>query len=160
MTDPATQTGTFVVTHADDDSALIRNVETAQVHTLASNPALSVHEVLEATIEPEPPLEVTWQVVEIEDRRTIDLVDTDLAPTTDSKERADALEIGEVDRVERAGRGEIHVLAVPPAETETAVGEILEDIETVARGARVGAVRVEVRRVPEDGIVSVRYLPD
>ncbi len=49
------KTGTFVVTHAEAESAVVRDVETAQVHTLASNPGLEVHDVLKATVAPDPP---------------------------------------------------------------------------------------------------------
>ncbi len=159
MTDQPT-TGTFIVTHADDDSALLRNVTTAQVHTLEENPDLAVNDVLEATLEPDPPLGVTWTITEREETRSIELLDTDLSPTTQIKDVAADLEVGEIERIERAGRGEIHVLSVPPNETEGVATEILEDIETRTRGARLGAVRVEIRQDPALGIVSVRYLPD
>lgn len=154
------QTGTYVVTHVDDDSAVVRDVETAQVLTLSSNPGLEVHDVLEATVAPDPPLEVSWQVVEVADRRSVDVIDSDLAPTTHSKELAAEADVGDLVTNERAGTGEIHVLSVPTAETEDTARDVLEDVETVARAARLEAVRVEVRRSPEDGVVSVRYLPD
>lgn len=154
------QTGTYVVTHVDDDSAVVRDVETAQVLTLSSNPGLEVHDVLEATVAPDLPLEVSWQVVEVADRRSVDVIDSDLAPTTHSKELAAEADVGDLVTNERAGTGEIHVLSVPTAETEDTARDVLEDVETVARAARLEAVRVEVRRSPEDGVVSVRYLPD
>ncbi|WP_207591273.1 DUF5812 family protein [Halomontanus rarus] len=154
------QTGTYVVTHAEDDSAVVRDVETAQVLTLSSNPGLEVHDVLEATVAPDPPLEVSWQVVEVADRRSIDVIDSDLAPTTHSKELAAEADVGDLVTNERAGTGEIHVLSVPTADTEDTARDVIEDVETVARAARLEAVRVEVRRSPEDGVVSVRYLPD
>lgn len=153
-------TGTFVVTHAESESAVVRDVETAQVHTLASNPGLEVHDVLEATVAPDPPLEVTWQVVEVDDRRSIDLVDSDLEPTQLEKELAADADIGDLIQEERAGTGEIHVFRVPEDEVEAAAQDVLEDEETVARAARLEAVRVEVRGSPEDGVLSVRYLPD
>ncbi|WP_121742143.1 DUF5812 family protein [Natronorubrum halophilum] len=154
------KTGTFVVTHAEDDSAVIRDAETAQVHTLASNPGLEVHDVLEATVAPDPPLEVTWQVVEVDDRRSIELVDTDLEPTQHSKAVAADAEVGELVQEERAGTGEIHIFRVPEDEVEAAARDVLDDEETIARAARLEAVRVEVRRSADDGVLSVRYLPD
>ena len=154
------KTGTFVVTHAESESAVVRDVETAQVHTLGSNPGLEVHDVLEATVAPEPPLEVTWQVIDVEDRRSIDLVDSDLEPTSHSKELAADAAVGDLVQEERAGTGEIHVFRVPESEVETAAQDVLEDEETIARAARLEAVRVEVRRSPDDGVLSVRYLPD
>ncbi len=154
------QTGTFVVTHADDDDAVLQHVETAQILPLSSNPALEVNDVLEATVAPEPPLEVTWQVLEVADQRTVELLESDLSPTTQTKAIATALPEGEFERIERAGRGEIHVFRVPSDHVEAAVSDVLEDDETVARAARLEAVRVEVRRSVDDGVVSVRYLPD
>ncbi|QSW97933.1 DUF5812 family protein [Haloterrigena alkaliphila] len=153
-------TGTFVVTHAESDSAVVRDVETAQVHTLASNPGLEVRDVLEATVAPEPPLEVTWQVIDVEDRRSIDLVDSDLEPTQESKAVAADADVGDLIQRERAGTGEIHVFRAPEGEVETAAQDVLEDEETIARAARLEAVRVEVRRSADDGVLSVRYLPD
>ncbi|QRV16294.1 hypothetical protein JMJ58_05215 [Haloterrigena salifodinae] len=154
------QTSTFVVTHAESESAVIRDVETAQVHTLGSNPGLEIHDVLEATVAPEPPLEVTWQVVDVADRRSIELVDSDLSPTQHEKELADDADVGDLIQEERAGTGEIHVFRVPEDEVESAAQDVLEDEETIARAARLEAVRVEVRRSADDGVLSVRYLPD
>ncbi|MFA9425412.1 DUF5812 family protein [Natronorubrum sp. A-ect3] len=154
------KTGTFVVTHAEADSAVIRDVETAQVHTLSSNPDLDIHDVLEATVAPEPPLEVTWQLVDVEDRRAIELVDSDLEPTQHAKELAADAEIGDLIQEERAGTGEIHIFCVPAADVEAAATDVLEDEETIARAARLEAVRVEVRQAVDDGVLSVRYLPD
>lgn len=154
------RTGTFVVTHADAESAVVRDVETAQVHTLASNPGVEEREVLEATLAPEPPLEVAWQVVDVTERRTVELVDSDLEPTTQALEAGAAAAPGDLTTIERAGRGEVHVLCVEPDAVESAATDVLEDLETVARAARLGAVRVEVRQSPEDSVLSVRYLPD
>lgn len=154
------KTGTFVVTHAESESAVVRDVETAQVHTLASNPGLEIHDVLEATVAPDPPLEVTWQVVEVADRRRIDLVDSDLEPTQHAKELATDAAVGDLVTEQRAGTGEIHVLSLPESEVESAANDVLEDEETVCRAARLEAVRVEVRRSADDGVLSVRYLPD
>ncbi|WP_408959659.1 DUF5812 family protein [Natrinema sp. 74] len=157
MTD---KTGTFVVTHAEDESAVVRDVETAQVHTLASNPGLEVHDVLEATVAPEPPLEVAWEVINVEERRSIDLVDSDLEPTQHAKDLAADSDVGDLVQDERAGTGEIHVFRVPDGGVEPAAQDVLEDEETIARAARLEAVRVEVRRSADDGVLSVRYLPD
>ena len=154
------KTGTFVVTHAESESAVVRDVETAQVHTLASNPGLELHDVLEATVAPEPPLEVTWQVIDVEDRRTIEVVDSDLEPTQHAKELVADADVGDLVQEERAGTGEIHVFRVPSDDIDDAAEDVLDDEETVARAARLEAVRVEVRRSADDGVLSVRYLPD
>ncbi|WP_435364909.1 DUF5812 family protein [Haloarchaeobius sp. DYHT-AS-18] len=154
------KTATFLVTEADEGSAVLRDVDTGQIHTLGENDGYERHQVLGATIAPVPPMEVVWEVVEEDYCHTIELVDSDLSPTTQAMEIAEGLETGDIERVERAGTGEIHVLSVPPEQTEQAAADVLEDPETVARAARVNAIRVEVRRSVEDGVLNVRYLPD
>jgi hypothetical protein len=47
-----------------------------------------------------------------------------------------------------------------PETTESAAQDVLADDETIARAARLGAVRVEVRRDTDAGVLNVRYLPD
>lgn len=150
--------GTFIVTHADEDSATLRNVSDSQVLTLSANPGVEVGEVLEGTVEPEPPMEVTYTVTEVVERRTIPVEAVDLAPTTQATDIADEQPTGELTTVERAGEGEIHVLTVPEDETEAAAADVVEDDATVSRAARLGVDRVEVRT--DRGVVSVRYLPD
>ncbi|MDL5362422.1 DUF5812 family protein [Halalkalicoccus sp. NIPERK01] len=149
--------GTFLVTHADDAAAILRDVETGQVHTLASNPGLEEGEAIEGELAPEPPVEATWELREIDGRRTLSVEESEEPPTSQEREIAAAQGMGEVTRRERAGIGEIHVLTVPPERTDEAVAEIRADEETLARAARYGVERVEIRA--EEGIVSVRYLP-
>ena len=151
--------GTFVVTHADAESAVVRDVETARVHTLSSNPGVAADDVLEATLSADAPLGLTWRVVDVDDRRTVELVDSDLEPTRRSLDAASNAEPGELTTFERAGCGEVHVLAVPVEELDAAAADVLEDPETIARAARLGATRVEVRRARDGGVLSVRYLP-
>ncbi len=152
-------TGTFLVTHAETDSAVLRDVDTGQLHPLELGGDLTEGEVLRATIAPEPPLEVVWSLREVEERWVVDLVDSDLAPTTHSKELVEGIDVGEFQREERAGRGEIHVFRVPDDQLEAAAADVLADEATLARAARLEAVRVEVRTA-DPGILSVRYLPD
>ncbi|ELZ11060.1 hypothetical protein C479_09623 [Halovivax asiaticus JCM 14624] len=159
-TEPAPKSGTFVVTHADENNAVLRDVETAQVHTLSSNPDFDEHDVIEATVAPERPMGVAWEVADLVDRRTVDVIDSDLSPTTHERDLADDLAVGDLETVERAGTGEIHVLSVPPEDVEAAAADVVDDVETVARAARLDAVRVEVRRDGAEGVLSVRYLPD
>lgn len=165
VTDATERQSTFVVTHVDDATVVLRDVHTAQVHPVSSAHELSINEltrgdVLEATLRAEPPLDVSWQLIDVTERRTIDLIDSDLEPTTRSKATGADLGVGELSRIERAGTGEIHVLRVSDDRVEETVQDILEDEETIARAARLAAVRVEVRCTSTDGIVSVRYLPD
>ncbi len=150
--------GTFVVTHAEDESAVLKDVDDGQVHTLGDNPGVTVGDVLDATLAPDPPLEVTWQVVAVDQRRSISVERSEEPPTQQEREIAAAQGVGELTREERAGKGEIHVLTVPDAETEDAVADVLDDEATLSRAARMPEVnRVEVRY--ETGVVSVRYLP-
>lgn len=149
--------GTFLVTHADADSAVLRDVTDSQVHTLAENPGVEAGEVVVAAIEPEPPLEVAWRVTELRDRRTVPVERSEEPPTQQAREVAADQSVGEVATRERAGEGELHVLTVPDGETAAAATDVVGDEETVARAARLGVERVEVRAA--DGVVSVRYLP-
>ncbi len=150
--------GTFLVTHADDDSAVLRDVERGQVHTLSSNPGLSEDDAVEGVVAPEPPLEVTAELIEVEERRSLSMGESREPPTQHEREIAAAQSVGELTREERAGIGELHVITVPEDETEAAVDDVLEDRETtLSRAARLGVNRVEIRSEP--GVVSVRYLP-
>lgn len=154
------KTGTFVVTHAEAESVVLQDVDSAQVHTLSANDGLEALDVIEATIAPEPPLEVSWTLIDVEERRRVELVDSGLEPTQHSKSLVADADVGEFHQHERAGRGEIHVFRVPGEQVDAAAQDVLEDEETVARAARLEAVRVEVRRSPSEGVLSVRYLPD
>ncbi|CCQ34537.1 hypothetical protein HLRTI_001574 [Halorhabdus tiamatea SARL4B] len=151
------KTGTFVVTHVDAESAVLTNVADAHVHTLSAHPDFSEGEVLEATVRAEPPMEVTWEVVAVHDRRTIPVERSPERPTKLARDIAGDQSIGEVTRREREGVGEIHVLTVPEDQTEQAVEDVIDDDETRRRAARLGVDRVEIRA--DAGCVSVRYLP-
>lgn len=155
--DGRTETGTFLVTHVDEASAVLRDVDDAEVHTLGEPADLSVHEVLEATLAAEPPMAVTWTIESVTDRRTVETAESQESPTTLARDLAAEQDVGDVTRHERAGEGEVHVLTVPEERTDAAVTDVLDDEETLARAARLGAERVEVRSEP--GLVSVRYLP-
>lgn len=155
---PREKTGTFLVTAVDEAATLLRDVRDAEVHAVeGDDPDLAVHEVVEATLRAEPPLSVTWSIAEVEDRRTIAVERSPESPTRLARELAAEQPVGELTRRERAGEGELHVLSVPERETEAAAADVLGDEETVARAARLGVGRVEVRA--DDGVLSVRYLP-
>lgn len=149
--------GTFlVVEESEGGGAVLRDVESGQLHTLSGGGDLAAGEVLEATLSPDPPHGVTW-TADVEERREIATERVDLEPTRRSRETAAALAVGDLERFERAGEGEVHVLAVPAGEEADAAAEVLADEATIERAARLGAVRVEVRTA--DGLLSVRYLP-
>lgn len=150
------KSSTFLVTNADEETATLRDVADQQVITLSANPGLAADELIEATVEPEPPLEVAYRVVDIERQWTIPVERSPESPTKLSRDIAADQEIGEITRRERAGEGEFHVLTVPDA--DAAATDVVEDVATVERAARLGVDRVEVRT--DDGVVTVRYLPN
>ncbi|PSP82510.1 hypothetical protein BRC83_08945 [Halobacteriales archaeon QS_1_68_17] len=151
------KTGTFLVTEADEETAVLRDVDGGQVHALAENPGVEAGEVVDATVEAEPPLEVAWRVVELEDRRTVTVEESPEPPTRQEQQLAADQPVGGVTRQERAGDGELHVLTVPEDDTEQAVADVRDDPAIRERAARLGVERVEIRS--RAGVVSVRYLP-
>jgi hypothetical protein len=163
MTDETAQTatdtreGTFVVTHVDEESAVLQDVHAGGIHTLAENPDLERREVLEATLEVQPPMEVVWTVADIAARRTVDIERSPEAPTAQARDLASEQSVGELTTREREGEGELHVISVPEEQTDQAATDVVEDDATLTRAARLGVERVEVRAA--DGVLSVRYLP-
>jgi len=157
MTDDSKES-TFLVTHADADSAVLKDVHDGQVHTLASNPGVEVDDAIEGEVSPDPPLEVSWQLVEIEERRALSIEESAEPPTVQERELAADQPVGELTRESRAGIGEIHVVTVPEDGTDEAVDDVVDDREgTLSRAARLGVNRVEIRSEP--GVISIRYLP-
>lgn len=155
-----TTEGTFFVTEADAESAILTDVAGGQVHTLAeqAEPPLEQGEVLVGTLVAEPPMTVAWSIDELDSRRTIPVDRSPESPTKQERDIASEQPVGELTREPRAGEGEIHILTVPEAQTDQAVADVLDDPQTVARAARLGVDRVEIRA--EDGVLSVRYLPN
>jgi hypothetical protein len=162
MTDESTEgerkESTFLVTAADEGSAVLKDVHDGQVHTLSSNPGVEVHDAVTGTVAPDPPMNVSWQLVDIDRRWAIAIEKNDESPTAHVRELAADQATGDLHREERAGTGEIHVLTVPEELTEQAVDDVADDVETtLSRAARLGVDRVEIRWAP--GVVSVRYMP-
>ena len=152
------KTSTFLVTHADDESAVLKDVHDGQVHTLASNPGVAVDDAVEGTVTPEPPMAVAWELTEIDERRSLSIDTSEEPPTARERELAADQPVGDLTKQPRAGTGEYHVISVPNDETDTAVADVYDDREaTLSRAARLGVNRVEIRSEP--GVVSVRYLP-
>lgn len=150
---------TFLVTHAEEETAVLQDTADGQVHTLAANPGVEAGDALEATIAPAGPMAVAWEVTDIDERRSLTTEHSEEPPTTQEREIAAAQDEGELTTRERAGTGELHVLTVPPERVEESVSDVLADEATLARAARLGVNRVETRSDAEDGVVSVRYLP-
>jgi hypothetical protein len=155
---PDGKESTFLVTHVESDSAVLKDVHDGQVHTLSSNPGLEVDDAVEATVAPDPPMEVTYRVIEVAERRRLSIEESEEPPTVHERELAAETPTGELAREPRAGVGEIHVLTPPEPDTGDAVADVIEDREaTLSRAARLGVNRVEIRSEP--GVVSVRYMP-
>ena len=152
--------GTFFVSEADAESAILSDVVDSQVYTLAEqpDPPLEAGEVLTGTLAAQGQMGVAWSIETLEARRTIPVAESPEPPTKHERDIAAEQGVGELTREPRAGEGEIHVLTIPPERTDQAVTDVLEDPQTVARAARMGVDRVEIRA--DDGVLSVRYLPN
>ena len=164
MTDPTPDAGTerkegtFLVTAVDDDSAVLKDVNDGQVFGLSSNPGVERFDAVDGTVEADPPLEVSWSLVDVASRRSLSVERSDEPPTEKTRDTAADQPVGELTRYERAGTGEVHVITVPEEDTDRSVDDVVSDEETVfSRAARLGVSRVEVRSEP--GVVSVRYVP-
>ncbi|SFG59769.1 hypothetical protein SAMN04488063_2535 [Halopelagius inordinatus] len=158
MTDEERVEGTFLVTAADEDSAVLKDVDTGQVHTLSSNPGVERHDAVSGVVSPDPPMNVSYQLVEMRSRTPLSLEVSDESPTTHARDIAADQPVGELTREERAGTGELHVITVPEETTAEAVSDVADDEEeTLSRAARLGVNRVEIRSEP--GVVVVRYMP-
>lgn len=150
--------GTFLVTAADEESAVLKDVDDGQVLTLSSNPGVEVDDAVEGVVAADPPMNVTYQLVEIERRWPLSIEVSDESPTKRSSDIGEEGTVGELDRRERAGHGEVHVITVPEGEGEDAAKEVAEDREaTLTRAARLGVNRVEIRY--SGSVVAVRYVP-
>ena len=150
--------GTFLVTAAEDDSAVLRNVETGQVHTLSSNPGVDRGDVVQGTVAPAPPMNVSYRLVRTHSPPTAPAERSLSSPHPPPAPPLALPCVGDLSREPRAGTGEIHVLTVPEDGTDDAVADLLDDADRLrSRAARLGVDRVEIRSEP--GVVSVRYLP-
>lgn len=147
--------GTFLVTAADEATVELADVADGQVIALSSNPGLEPGEVVEGTVAPDPPLGVTWSLVEVDGRHRLAVEAIDEPPGERAEALAELLSAGELAR-EPLEDGELHAIAVRPNDTAAAVDDIVADEATRRRAARLGARRAEVRGA--DGVVSVRYL--
>jgi hypothetical protein len=155
-----TVSGTFLVATSDEAATVLQHVGTAGVHTVDGGDYEAGEVIDEATLEPSDD-GVTWNVVETGERRTIPIEHVAVEPTKQAFEAVSEAEVGDLERRERAGEGELHFLRVPPERLDTAARDVTEDPATRRRAARFGVDRVEVRTGARDGVgvVSVRYLP-
>jgi hypothetical protein len=157
--EPETETGTFYVKHVEESAVTLHEVETTQIFTLVESPGFEVHEIVEASLIAQPPMQVSYRINEIESRRKIPVETSSEPPTTKASKVAGELDEGDAIAIEREGEGEIHILNVPADHVEQAAEDLLEDEMTYKNAARYGVERVEIRTDAEDGVVTIRYLP-
>lgn len=151
------KTGTFLVAAADDTTVELADVADGQVVALSSNPGLEPGEVVEGTVAPDPPLGISWSLIEVDSRYRVAVEALDEPPSEAARALAAPLEPGEL-ATEPTDDGELHALRVPVEETAAAVEEVAADQDTTRRAARLGARRAEVRG--DEGVVAVRYRTD
>ena len=150
--------GTFVVTHADEESAILQDPSTGQVYALQSNPGVEPKSVIDATLSTVGSMETVYEVDELREAWTVSIGASEEPPTKQVTDAATAQAEGELTVLERAGTGELHVITVPKELTEQAVEDVLADEEgLLARAARLGVQNVVVRST--EGVVCVRYQP-
>jgi len=150
---------TFLVTHVESDSAVLKDVHDGQVHTLSSNPGLTVDDALEATVAPDPPMEVTYQIVEIMEQRALDSGKRRAPDGPRARARDRDGDRRARPRGTRGRRRDPRVDAARRRHRGRGFGRVIDDDReaTLSRAARLGVNRVEVRSEP--GVVSVRYMP-
>ncbi len=157
---PEMSTGTFYVKHTEETAVTLHEVHTAQIFTLVENPDLEPHQIIEATLIAQPPMEISYVIDELESQRTIPVETSNEPPTRQVMEMGAEMETGQAAAIERAGTGEIHILAVDPEQTAHTAEDVTDDEMTYKNAARYGIDRVEIRTDDAAGIVSIRYLPD
>lgn len=157
--EPETETGTFYVKHVEESAVTLHEIETTQVFTLVESRDFERHEIIEASLIAQPPMQVSYLIDELTDRRKIHVEYSTEPPTKNAMRVAEELDEGDAIAIEREGEGEIHVLTVPPEAVEQTVEELPEDEMTYKNAARYDVGRVEIRSDEEEGIVSIRYLP-
>lgn len=150
------KTATFYVLRADAETAVLQDVAAGQIHALAHNPGVEAGDVVEATIEAVPPVEAAWEVLEMDDPYVIP-VEAVSDPPSERARAAAPDEAGDLAQLDLDGTV-LHALRVEEGGASAAVSDVVADEATVARAARLGADRVEVRG--EGALVSVRYVRD
>jgi hypothetical protein len=157
--EPETKRGTYYVKYAEDSAVTLHDVETAEICQLIENPGFQDHEIVEATLMAQPPMEVSYVVKELHDQYAVDVDIISEPPTTQTLEIAEQMDEDEVIAFEREGEGEIHVLKLDSDSVESTVGVLDEDEQPYKNAARNGVDRVEIRSDADAGVIAIRYLP-
>jgi hypothetical protein len=156
---PDTATGTFYVKFAEESAVTLHEVDTGQIFTLIENPGVEAHDIIEASLVAQPPMEVSYRVDEMDDQYSIPVETSPEPPTSHVQDIAMDLSFGESLAIDREGEGEIHILRIEPDDVGQVAEELHSDELTYKNAARYAVGRVEIRTDDEDGIVSIRYLP-
>lgn len=157
--EPETSAGTFYVKFAEESAVTLHEVTTGQIFTLVENPGFERHEIIEAVLVAQPPMQVSYLIEELQSHRSIPVETSAETPTRQVLEMGREMDVGQAVAIDREGDGEIHILRVDPAETTRTAEEIHDDEMTYKNAARYDIERVEVRTDDSEGIVSIRYLP-
>lgn len=158
--EPERVSGTFYVKGAEETALTLHDIETAQIFVVIENPGYEAHDIIEADLVAQPPMEVSYLFDEVHEHYQITVEESPEPPTRQITEMAqEELEPMEVVAVDRAGTGEIHVLRTEPDHVAQTAEELPEDEMTYKNAARQGIERVEIRTDEEIGLVSIRYMP-
>jgi len=157
--EPETSAGTFYVKHTEEQAVTLHEVETTQIFTLIENPGFETHEIIEATLMAQPPMQVSYLIKDLHSRRTIPVETSPEPPTRQVLELGAQMDTGKAAAIDREGEGEIHILSVEPEHAAHTAEEVHDDEMTYKNAARYGVERVEVRTDETEGLVSIRYLP-
>lgn len=158
--EPEPEAGTFYVKHVEDVAITLHEVHTGQIFTVIENPGLERREIIEATLVAQPPMQVSYLIDELQSRRTLPVEVSAESPTRQATTVAADLAHGDAVAIDREGEGEIHVIKVDPDQLDETVEEVADDEMTYKNAARYGVTRVEIRSDEDDGVVTIRYLPD
>lgn len=156
---PELESGTFYVKHTEETAVTLHEVNTTQIYTLIQNPGLRAHDLIEATLMAQPPMEVSYVIHELHERWNVPIEVSSEPPTRQVQKAVAEMDTMQAVALDREGEGEIHVLSVDPENVERTVEELADDEMTYKNAARYGVERVEIRTDEEAGIVSIRYLP-
>jgi hypothetical protein len=157
--EPETRSGVYYVKYAEDRAVTLHNIETAEICTLVENPGLEAHEIIEATLIAQPPMEVSYLIKDLDDHYTIDVETSPEPPTARVMDIADQMDEDGVVAIEREGNGEIHILKVAPDDVERIANSLDDDEKPYKNAVDVGVDYVEVRSDADEGVISIRYLP-
>jgi hypothetical protein len=157
--EPETRSGTYYVKYAEDTAVTLHNIETAEISTLIENPGLETHDIIEAELIAQPPMEVSYLIRELHDHYSIDVETSPEPPTAQVMDIAEQMDEDEVIAIEREGNGEIHILKIDPEDVARTADSLDDDEKPYKNAVDVGVDRVEIRTDEDEGVISIRYLP-